>query len=148
MQRFTALITLAAFLLVITLPMLPVPPACAHSAMVNDEACKTACHDETPTITPDDMNMSDFEMDLGTKHTHDDLLSKQELSSEKPPKCRIECGCGCNNSPDEFTLVLPPHVPSHPMALIEPIASEFAPEVATIETTRNNPPDSPPPRLS
>ncbi|MDX8387912.1 MAG: hypothetical protein R8M46_05185 [Ghiorsea sp.] len=148
MQRFTALITLAAFLLVITLPMIPVPPACAHSAMGNDEACETACHGESATLAPDDMDMAELDMEMEVVVEQAQVISQQEVSTEKPPFCRIECGCGCNSSPDEFPLVLTPHLPSHPMTLITPIPSEYVFHVVATKAQRDIPPDSPPPRQS
>ena len=148
MQRLTALITLAAFLMVVTLPVLPVPPACAHSAMGNDEACATACHGEMATLAPEDMDMSDLDMEMETVASETKIVAHEEISSEEVPYCRIECGCGCNSAPDEFNVSLSPHMPSHPMALITPIPSEFSYSAVSTKTTRNTPPDSPPPRLS
>ncbi len=146
MQRFSAIITLTAFLLVITLPILPVAPACAHSVMANDEPCGTACHDETPTLMPDDMDMSELDMEMEAVATQ--VLTKQETSSEKPPHCRIECGCGCNSSPDTFPLTLSPHLPAIDLYEIEMIKSEIALTAATHISIRNATPDSPPPRIS
>lgn len=150
MQRFIATITLTAFLLVITMPMLPIAPACAHTAMAtnaNDDTCEMACHDESPEIMPDDMNMSDLDMHTTSpKQTQE--LAKEDNVSEKPPYCRIECGCGCNNKPDTFPLTLSPHLPSIILVAIKNLPSEQALSKVSINITRHTPPESPPPRTS
>ena len=148
MQRFSAIITLTAFLLVITLPILPVAPACAHSVMANDDACATACHDETPTLMPDDMDMSDLDMEMEPAHEHHQVVAKQDVSSEKPPYSRIECGCGCNNSPDTFPITLSPHLPTIDLYEIKKVTSVATTIVVPHVSIAITPPDSPPPRIS
>ena len=147
MQRFNAIITLTAFLLVITLPVLPVKPACAHSMAGNDEACETACHDESPVLTPDDMDMTAFEMEMDIEVT-DHAVAKQETTNEKPPHCRIECGCGCNSSPDTFPLTLSPHLPAIDFYEIETIQSDAVAIIVPHKSIVFAATDSPPPRLS
>ncbi len=150
MQRLTAIITLTAFLLVITMPMLPVTPACAHAAMAahaNDDTCAMACHDESPEIMPDDMNMSDLNMDT-TSPKQTQALTKQDSVAEKTPYCRIECGCGCNNKPDTFPLTLSPHLPSNTLIATKNLPSEQALSKVSISITRLTPPESPPPRTN
>lgn len=149
MQRFIATITLTAFLLVITMPMLPVAPACAHAAMAshaNDDTCKMACHDASPELAPDDMDMADLNMDAEVKATQTQELAKKDSVAEKPPYCRIECGCGCNSKPDTFPLTLSPHLPSKTLVVIKNLPSEQALNKVSINTTRQTSPKSPPPR--
>ncbi len=149
MQRFTAIITLTAFLLVITMPMLPVKPACAHSLMGNDEPCETACHDESPALMPDDMDMSAFEMAMDAELAQlDHAVVKQDAASDKPPHCRIECGCGCNSAPDTFPLTLSPHLPAIDFYEIKKIQSEATAMIVPHKSIVFAAPDSPPPRHS
>jgi len=161
MQRLVALITLTAFLLVVAIPAMPVAQACAHksAASSNDDSCGSACHDESATLTPDDMNMSGMDMDMPivaspakastTKASvAKESVAKASITKEKAPRCRIECGCGCNSSPDKFPVLLTPHIPASFQSSITIEKNQAEATSAAALITSSTPPNIPPPRLA
>lgn len=151
MQRLIAHITLAAFLLVVAAPVMPVAKACAHQTMGSDKPCNMGCHTQKATLMPDDLDMGELSMDAmdaATAQPVAQIKKSSTLSQEKAPRCRIECACGCNDGTKIFPIVLTPHLPSAVQSIKiiqdQPVQTTY---FAPIPYT-HAPPCTPPPKLS
>ena len=155
MQRITALITLTAFLLVITLPMMPITPVFAHDKVqtcANHDACKGdchggACHDKQNT--PTDLVMTDMDMDMPDvveAQVIQPIVNKVALVTPVEGTAKMGCGCGCQHTPDTFPAVLTPHLPSHINFQTTIVSTRSIYQLSEVKITRNTPPNIPPPR--
>jgi len=152
-QHYTAWTTLSAFVLLTLLPMMPITPVFAHD-MPNSCSSHSACADipmGNTLETPDDMAMDDMVMNLPISKTVDSLRTNNRpelLLAYDEGTEKLSCDCGCQSTPDEFPAVFTPHIPSYSKFQSSIIPARLFAQTAQNKTTRNIPPNIPPPRIA
>lgn len=151
MQRTTAWITLTAFFLVITLPLMPITPVYAHDKVetcANHDTCGSDCHGgdcHTTQSAPNDLVMTDMDMAMPEVSSSKATQESKATSSKTVPS--LECGCGCNGTPDTFPMVLSPHLPTYVNIQSSIVSTRSTQYMVSVKIIRNTPPSIPPPRI-
>jgi hypothetical protein len=151
MQRITAWTTLTAFLLVITLPLMPITPVYAHDKVetcTKQDTCGGDCHGgdcHSEQSTPNDLVMTDMDMAMPEVSSSNAISQAEVAPTRSAPN--IECGCGCNGTPDVFPMVLSPHIPSYVNIQNSIVSTRSTQDVVSVKIIRNTPPSIPPPRI-